>query len=403
MRVMMYVAGFAATLALGCSQSPMLSQPDPAESSADHAGGGGPDSAADCRADSEAVFQGDFDTGEQGQRALSELRGVQEVTGALRIRAVESRGLDELACLKRVGGLSISANPQLVSLRGLAALTAVDEALELFLNPVLEEAELPNLETARELQISANPSLRALAAAELTEVGEIYLDHNDELTTLDFQSLQRVGGLYITMNRSLRTLSGFEGLTALSRLEIVENETLESIEALGNVWNRMGADPVRPEEDWGCESGGGGVRIQQNPALRSLRGLQGVRYIGGGLCITANAGLADLQGLNELISVSAGVAIGVNEDLEDLAGLQSLEFVGGTFLIHENARLETLDGLQRLRLVVRGLSITDNARLTSLDALSGLQFAGALDVSGNPALQDSDLPPALPGQDAAPN
>jgi hypothetical protein len=394
---------FVAMVAVGCSVSPSgmpSDQPGASDSSAEQPRPTVGGSATDCQTGTDAIFQGDFDTGEQGERSLSDLSGIQEVSGLLQVRATESRSLDELACLRRAGGLSISANPRLGSLRGLAALATVDEVFELSINPVLEDAHLAGLERAGELQIIGNPKLREMRAGAVAQVGELYLDDNDALTGVAFHSLQRIGGLYITGNSGLRTLSGFDGVTSLSVLEIVENERLESLEALGNVWNKVGSDPVRPEEDWGCDSSGGGLRIERNAALRSLRGLQGVRYIGGGLCISGNPQLEDLQGLNALISVSAGVCIRGNEAIEDLAGLQGLEFIGGTFLIQENARLETLDGLQRLRLVVRGLSITDNANLRTLDALSGLQFVGALDVSDNPVLEDSHLSPTLHVEDA---
>lgn len=112
----------------------------------------------------------------------------------------------------------------------------------------------------------------------------------------------------------------------------------------------------------------GFLRIEDNPALPGLNGLQNITSIGGYLAIYNNQ----------------------NGAFTDLSGLSSLTSVGGWLNVDNIGSLTSLTGLENLTSVgVHQLYIFNNASLTDISALNHpISIAGNLIISLNSQLSD---------------
>lgn len=136
--------------------------------------------------------------------------------------------------------------------------------------------------------------------------------------------------------------------------------------------------------------------------VTNLRALSALRIVGD-LTIT-NTSLTDLSGLEgvefmeSVYTIAAQLVINNNPLLKDLQGLEGLRHVPGGVFIYENESLESLDGLNNLESVVQGtpesnsivpeISVQDNPVLSNIDALSSLLiYRGEyMTFAGNPQL-----------------
>ena len=111
---------------------------------------------------------------------------------------------------------------------------------------------------------------------------------------------------------------------------------------------------------------GGSILIEENDALTSLTGLQGVNSIGENLRITGNDELPNLLGLENVTILEADLFIMSNSSLTSLAGM-------------ENLNAEIMDDLR----------IYDNPLLTECEILSVCDYLNhsfeTAEISGNSA------------------
>ncbi len=116
--------------------------------------------------------------------------------------------------------------------------------------------------------------------------------------------------------------------------------------------------------------------------ITDISGLQ-LTSIGGSLRIQHNPMLASLDGLDMLTSVTAGLVIFNNDLLTDLTGLDALTFIGKNLTITSNDALTSLTGLNALTNVV-SINISFNPMLASLTGLEGItSIPGFLNIESN--------------------
>lgn len=126
-----------------------------------------------------------------------------------------------------------------------------------------------------------------------------------------------------------------------------------------------------------------GGASQGSPSdITDLTGLQ-LTSIGGSLRIQHNPLLSSLNGLDMLTSVNAAVSIFNNDALTDLTGLDALAFIGKNLSILSNDGLTSLTGLNALTSVV-SINISFNPMLMSLTGLEGITaIPGFLNIESN--------------------
>ncbi len=174
-----------------------------------------------------------------------------------------------------------------------------------------------------------------------------------------FEMLTHIGWLMVMNTDSLKSLHGLHHIDSIGNgiFWITNNPHLESIAALGN------ADFYNLGSSYFTE-----LRIQDNPRLKSLDGLEGVTKVGGWVRI------GELYHDDEPYQ------------LEDLRGLRNLMYVGEMLLI-TYYKGSTLKGLENIKLEDY-LTIYDCPNLNDISALSQWDTIGKMSLGNCPELKD---------------
>jgi hypothetical protein len=141
------------------------------------------------------------------------------------------------------------------------------------------------------------------------------------------------------------------------------------------------------------------LEIRYTSKLKNLKGLENLEIVGynfpHALRIQDNPGLTSLEGLNNLKIVRGESYIINNDSLTDLRGLDNYTTsMIGDFVIADNDRLRSLDGLNKLTILDDVLYITNNPLLTDVKALSNnpITFLGEsrVQITNNASLPNVD-------------
>jgi len=124
------------------------------------------------------------------------------------------------------------------------------------------------------------------------------------------------------------------------------------------------------------------VSIFNNDLLTNLTGLDALTFIGKNLSITGNDALTSLTGLNALTGV-VSINISFNPMLTSLTGLEGLTSLSG-FLNIESNGITSMAGLDNLQSIGGDFDITNNVNLLNLSGLESLLFIqGSFRMFGN--------------------
>ena len=309
-----------------------------------------------------------------------------QVNGKITVMGFGITNLNGLSELTKCTELSISINPNLTSIIGLANLEEVEKTLRINNNQVLTSlAGLSSLLSVGDFLIIAhNPSLTDLGGLfNLEEVGSLFgnltIDNNDALININgLSKVTSLPGLIIKNNAALINIDGLSNVNSIgfSGITIENNDALLNVDGLSNTGTS------------------GDLKIIGNSSLTNIDGLisvQGLNNIDARhhLEIKDNPLLANLDGLANFVRVKDGnLMIQNNDALTDIDGLSKLELVGQVLVISDNASLENVDGLTSLE-AVNGLTIRQNSALKNLNGLSALKLVIAnIFIENNPALTD---------------
>jgi acyl-[acyl carrier protein]--UDP-N-acetylglucosamine O-acyltransferase len=172
-------------------------------------------------------------------------------------------------------------------------------------------------------------------------------------------------------NNALTSLTGLEGLTSIG-----EDLMIYHNDALTNL---TGLENVT--------STGGDLEVNDNNALISLTGLDNVTSIGEGLEVNDNNALISLTGLDNVISIGEDLEVNDNDALTSLTGLDNVTSIGEYLRIWENNALTSLTGLEGLTSIGGELWVDNNNALTNLTGLDNVDsIGGDLKISYNNAL-----------------
>ena len=175
--------------------------------------------------------------------------------------------------------------------------------------------------------------------------------------------------LFVHINPNLESLEGLSGITELSSLWLVSNDSLINLTGLENVNSIIPAMGVTNY-----------ISVSSNSSLVNFNGLQNVLILPGAteMHITANPSLTTMDGFLASGSAVYFVSIRQNNNLPNLIGLEGLHTVFNQLWVAENESLESFEGLGIQNEYVNDIIIFDNPVLTSLSALNGVTEVGGL-------------------------
>ncbi|MBN2527853.1 MAG: hypothetical protein JXR76_15800 [Deltaproteobacteria bacterium] len=273
-----------------------------------------------------------------------------------------------------VGDVHITANTELEKL---ASCRSIEGSLDIRCERCDDLSPLKNLAHVTDrLRIARCPMLTSLAPLENVSgyVEDISIFDNDGLIDLSgLQNIQATSRLLIGDNAQLESLHGLEGLTEIEGgIDIERNSSLTSIRALKNVRGYLTDN----------------IHIEGNDVLDSCSGLEGIHGTDSGLIVTDNHRLRNLVGLSGLERVRT-LHVGRSESLTELTGLSALRKI--EYLNLRRTNIENLDGLCALE-ELTNLNLDENPVLENIDAASIMaDYASEIYISDCPRL--TELPP----------
>ncbi len=283
---------------------------------------------------------------------LQGLNQVNSIDGQLRIE--HNEGLLSLAGLNQLhytkGLLNIQANNNLYTLQGLDSLRYV-ETLWIRENARLQDLSgLENFDSVHYvISISTNPGLKSLQGLNKLDIihGDITISNNDSLFNLSgLNNLNTLfGNLWILGNEYLSSLEGLDALKViygdfLARENGINSfKGLNHLEKIGGSFTTSNNPHIQNFLEFASLSSAGYLIIEENPALISLAGLEGLHSIKG-IGIEFNPLLTDLSGLIHVSNLTGNLIIKGNAALINLTGLDSLSLIITNDLeISQNAQL----------------------------------------------------------------
>jgi len=232
---------------------------------------------------------------------------------------------------------------------------------------------------------------------------DITTDHIVDLSPLTSKIDTITRSLLIANLKLLKNIEGLNTIKVIGQSIIIENnDGLESIEGFPPTLVKIETDNLfgnSTSYNWPKEniSKYRGILIQNNPKLKSLKGLHNVinvgnSYYGGGIRISNNDALINMEGLNSLAETHS-FSVDFNGLVESLKGLDNFKRAAGSGLsIISNEMLKSFDGMDNLE-GLGSLYVVNNPNLLEIEALSGvLGLGGGRDMYSWAYLRIKDNP-----------
>jgi hypothetical protein len=365
-----------------------------------------------------SVIAGNYDAITQAD--VDALKGIEAITGNLKIHFTDAVTAVDLPDLRAVGGdldLGALANatrvqaPVLHSVGGVFAMAAV---------PKVTTISLPALVSAGTVRITGDTGLTSVKLPALARVTDAFRIDGSPVAQLDLSSLTDTGSFDLWNLKvaaidlpALRTTADFDvadssasSLSAaslqyvsgalrigrdpslasldLSRVQVVQgNLTLRDLPALVGL-----ALPL-------LDTAGGHVQVFDNAKLISVS-MPKLVTIPGWLWLTGDPALANLQDLGAVRTIGQGFYFQGNQGMHDLSQLKALTTIGGETTIGAT-QLERLamPSLTTVDLLSVGrfdhVPVLDNPLLVTVD-LPRLRDATTVFVSSAPHVTKIELP-----------
>ncbi len=257
-----------------------------------------------------------FSTQEEIDNFQSNYPNCTEIEGNVNIVAYdyEINSLMSLSVVTFLGGdLQISTNLGPVNLNGLHNITNIEGKLRISNNHDIKN--MTGLESLTSiggnLEIAYNDALfNLLGLNSLRNIGgDVFIERNNKLYSLEgIGEITEIGGiLTIGYNDVLKQLTDFNGLTYLKGLDILANDSLESLSDFDAL--------VEVDSD---------VFVWRNKSLISLTGLDNLTKINSNLIIVGNKVLNNLSSLLRLEEIDGSIVLINNESLTNINGIKNV-------------------------------------------------------------------------------
>ncbi|TVQ08147.1 MAG: PKD domain-containing protein [Balneolaceae bacterium] len=360
------------------------------------------------------------------QTQLDALQGICMINGNLTISGssfIDLTGLDSLRTV--TGGIGITSNPDLISLKGLDNMLGVS-GITLQSNEQLSDiGALSRIRRLDGLNLGLLPLTDLTGLSALAELGGLTLSSLPGMTDLNgLERIRSLNSLSINNMGNLTSLNGLQQLEeVLLNIEFFNLPSLTSVVTfsalkkvygitLGNVANLTDLTLFEALEvvTGNPNSSGGVIRLSDMPVLESLNGLANVEMLGF-LIINNAPVLQSLQGFERLTELSSlnltnlgqlttlqGIDVipAIGEiSLRQIPGITDLTGLTGLTMLNQirlenNAAFNSFSGLSANIANDIRLEVTNSPSLTNLQGLEWMESAAAIRLFNNPALASLD-------------
>ena len=167
-----------------------------------------------------------------------------------------------------------------------------------------------------------------------------------------------IGSIIIELNENLLAINGFNSLTTIEGIRIVDNDKLVEIRGF-DALHSISLD----------------FFIAINDNLSSLPEFPNLEFIEGNFNLSRNAAYLELSGFNTLNRIGKDFNF-LSFTMKKINGLQNLERVDGGFYFRELYKLTEFNGLSRLEFIGKGVIVNEAYELKNLNGFSGLKEIG---------------------------
>jgi hypothetical protein len=230
---------------------------------------------------------------------------------------------------------------------------------------------------------------------KLTKIGGTFRVANSKIEQfIGLENLDSIGGNFeLEFNNAAMTLDGLESLKTIGGSLIIGGQAWSGNPYLGNIsglsnLDHVGGDIQIMGSEWLQDLNGlekidsvfGSITIGydvsgENLALKSMKGLDNLKYVQGDLVVESCPVLNDLSALSSLTSIEGTLRLTELDALEDVSAIYTLQDLGG-LVIELLPRLKKLEGPENIDSLPLGLSLFLLDSLNTITGLNGLQFVG---------------------------
>lgn len=239
--------------------------------------------------------------------------------------------------------------------------------------------------------------------AQVDSLNLFYVTNCDSLSDLkQLSHVKYLKGINVNRSEKIVNLQGLENVTNnLFHLGIFDNESIISLEGLDNMGPMI--HNIGIERNPALNSIESLINIQDVeyritiadcPKLESLNGLNQLKTIGDFFKLQ-ELGIRSMEGLDSLRYIHRDFRIANNDSLTSFHGMPMLttigpdEFHGVFFDIIGNKSIESLEGLENVKEITLNFKISANAKLASLKGLENLENSyGYFRIANHLSLND---------------
>ncbi len=309
--------------------------------------------------------------------------------------------------LKTVGDLTISNNNLLEQINMPMLESATSAVMEN--NIEIKQISMPKLKVSPSVVVTNIPKLSSFNMDALEQVNWLYINGGmsaqQALTAIDLPQLKTCTHFNLSNLPSVTNLDGFNNLTTVSPgYFIISNANIDGASVklkTINGFNKL--TTVTAALDLSGASGSGltgplttiqgfkqltsvhdlaivGNKIDDISGFKSLTTITAIFSLGG-------TALKDLGGLQNLASIGDQLLIYDNLSLIDMKALGSLSTLNRIYFYH-NPELAGLEGLEKITTLKGEIALNNNNKLANLDGLINVVNANSIRINSNSILKD---------------
>ncbi len=207
--------------------------------------------------------------------------------------------------------------------------------------------------------------------------------NGDVLLSTQEEVIQFGKNKYSTINGNLRITGSVTDLSPLTDLMVINSSF--QVERTDNLKNFRGLENLK----YTGVIFPNGFTVRNNKGLIDFTGLSSLEVTRGYFYVMSNENLVNLKGLDNFVIASAGsLRIEDNPKLTNLSGLEKLQFIGADLALVNNILLTDISALQSLHFVYWEIIIGKNTSLPNLRGLESMNKIDKLILYNNDALHD---------------
>jgi hypothetical protein len=278
--------------------------------------------------------------------------------------------------------VSLTYNPLLTDITAVANKLKTVGDLTISKNDLLEQINLPLLESATSVVTENNIAINQISCPKLKVSPSVVVTNFPKLSSFNMDVLETVNWLSIDGGYSAQqTLTAID----LPQLKTCQYFALQNCPAVTNLDGFNNLTTVSPGYFVISNANIDGANVK----LKTINGFIKLTTAVAGFDLSGASGsgltgpLTAIQGFQQLTSVH-DFAIG-GKNLDDISGFKNLTTVSGGMTISGTA-LTNLDGLPKLESIGAQFWIYNNLYLTNIKGLNNLAALGDLYISQNPEL-----------------